>query len=241
MPKPTIIITGHLERHAKASPIYGEKEAYINAITRAGGLPLIVSPNLPAEDLASLIALGNGFLLCGGGDVEPGRYGASSCGRLSGVDLARDQFEIDLIQALMKADKPLLAICRGIQVLNVALGGTLICDIATQLPEAGKHDYYPNFPRDKVAHQVNIQAKSLLAKALGVTKVGTNSIHHQALDKPAEGLLVSAQAEDGVIEGVEMPSKRFVLGVQWHPECMPGSPQMQQLFEAFITACSEKS
>lgn len=237
MPKPTIIVAGHLEKHANASPIYGQKEAYINAITRAGGMPLIVSPNLPKEDLSRLIALGDGFLLCGGGDVEPSRYGGQTCGRLSGVDLPRDQFEIDLIHALLQADKPLLAICRGVQVLNVALGGTLICDIGTELPQAGKHDYYPKYARDLVAHEVTIEPHTLLAKALGINKIGTNSIHHQALNKPGEDLLVSARSEDKLIEAVEMPSKRFVLGLQWHPECMPDSPQMQHLFAAFISAC----
>ncbi len=241
MHKPTIIVAGHLEKHAKSTPIYGAKEAYIKAITRAGGLPLIVAPNLPEGNIQELIELGDGFLLCGGGDVEPSRYGAASCGRLSGVDLPRDQFEIDLIQALVQADKPFLGICRGVQVLNVALGGTLICDIASQLPQAGKHDYYPDYPRDLVVHELSIAPKSLLAEALGVIEIGANSIHHQALDKLGEGLLVNARSNDQVIEGVELPSKRFILGVQWHPECMPESPQMQHLFEAFIHASEGKA
>ncbi|HSN94438.1 MAG TPA: gamma-glutamyl-gamma-aminobutyrate hydrolase family protein [Anaerolineaceae bacterium] len=237
MPKPVIIVAGQLEKHSNTSPIYGAKQAYLQAIIRAGGLPLVVAPDLSTEDLPALIGLCDGFLLCGGGDVEPSRYGTASCGRLSGVDQPRDQFEIDLIQALMPANKPMLAICRGVQVLNVALGGTLICDIATDLPRAAKHDYFPGYKRDLVVHEVDIQPKTLLAKALGATKTGTNSIHHQALDKLGEGLLVSARAADGLIEGVEMPSKHFVLGVQWHPECMPESPQMRQLFGAFIAAC----
>ena len=240
MPKPVIIIAGHLEKHAHSSPIQGEKAAYIEAIIQAGGLPLIAAPNLPTDDLEDLVELGDGFLLCGGGDVEPSRYGGEACVRLGGVDLPRDQFEIDLLQALLQADKPLLAICRGVQVLNVALGGTLICDIASQLPQAGKHDYYPGFERDLVVHEVSIQPGTLLAKTLGVHRVGTNSLHHQALDKVGTGLVVNARTDDNVIEGVEMPSKRFVLGLQWHPECMPESPQMQQLFAAFINACSGK-
>jgi putative glutamine amidotransferase len=241
MQKPLIIVAGHLEAHSKYSPIYGEKQAYIQAVIQAGGLPLIVAPNLPADDLQRLIALADGFLLCGGGDVEPIRYGGEACARLTGLDPQRDLFELQLLQDVLKADKPLLAICRGVQVLNVALGGTLICDIASQLPQAAKHDYFPGYKRDLVVHEVSIQANTLLAEALGVKKVGTNSLHHQALDKVAPGLVVSARANDGVIEGVEMPSKRFVLGVQWHPECMPESPVMQHLFEAFIAACSGKA
>lgn len=236
MQKPLIIVAGHLETHSTSSPILGEKEAYIQAVIRAGGLPFIVAPGFPSGDLDQLIALGDGFLLCGGGDVEPSRYGGKSYARLRGVDLPRDEFEIELIHKLLLADKPMMAVCRGIQVLNVALGGTLICDIGTQLPKASKHDYYPNYPRDLVAHQVSIQPHTLLSQMLEVKQIGTNSLHHQALDQLGEGLLVNARADDNIIEGVEMPSKRFVLGLQWHPECMPDSLQMQRLFTAFIQA-----
>jgi len=237
MPKPVIIIAGHLETHSKSSPIYGAKQAYIQAILRPGELPLVVAPDLPAEDLQALIRLGDGFLLCGGGDVEPFRYGGQRYARLAGLEPQRDDFELHLLPLILEADKPLLAICRGVQVLNVALGGTLICDIASELPQAGKHDYFPGFKRDRVVHDVNIQPKALLAEVLGVNKVGTNSLHHQALGKVGEGLLVSARANDKVIEGVEMPSKHFVMGLQWHPECMPESELMRHLFEAFIAAC----
>ena len=240
MPKPVIIIAGHLETHSKSSPIYGAKQAYLQAILRAGGLPLVVAPHLPAEDLQALIGLGDGFLLCGGGDVEPFRYGGQRYARLAGLEPQRDGFELHLLPLILEADKPLLAICRGVQVLNVALGGTLICDIASELPQAGKHDYFPGFKRDRVVHDVNIEPKALLAEVLGVNKVGTNSLHHQALDKVGTGLVVNARTDDNLIEGVEMPSKRFVLGLQWHPECMPESHQMQQLFAAFINACSGK-
>lgn len=238
MQKPLIIIAGHLEVHPDTPPILGGKETYLKAVIRAGGLPLIAAPAIPLSDLDQLLALGNGFLLCGGGDVDPGRFGATDCPHLDEVDPLRDEFEIELVKRLMKLDKPIMAICRGVQVLNVALGGTLICDISTQVPEAGRHDFYPDFPRDMVAHQVDIQANTLLARAMGSTKIGTNSLHHQALDRLAEGLLVNARSStDGIIEGVEIPSKRFALGVQWHPECMPESAQMQQLFAAFIHAC----
>ena len=237
MPKPVIIVAGHLETHSKSSPIYGAKQAYLQAIHRAGGLPLVVAPHLPFEDLQALIGLGDGFLLCGGGDVEPNRYGGEACPRLSGVDLPRDEFELQLLPLILEADKPLLAICRGVQVLNVALGGTLICDIANDLPQASKHDYFPGFKRDLVVHDVNIEPNTLLAEVLGVNKVGTNSLHHQALSKVGEGLVLSAQTDDKVIEGVEMPSKHFVLGVQWHPECLPESALMRHIFEAFIAAC----
>ena len=241
MRKPVIIVASHLERHAKSTPIYGAKQAYLKAILRAGGLPLVVAPILPAENLPALIGLGDGFLFCGGGDVVPQRYGGDACARLGGLDPERDEFELQLLPSILNADKPLLAICRGVQVLNVAVGGTLICDIASQLPKAGKHDYYPGFKRDLVVHELSIQPKSLLAEVLGVAKVSTNSLHHQSLDKVAESLVVNARANDGVVEGVEMPSKRFVLGVQWHPECMPESLQMQRLFAAFVNACREKA
>jgi putative glutamine amidotransferase len=240
MQKPLIIVAGHREAHSKYSPIYGEKQAYIQSIVQAGGLPLIVAPNLPVDDLQRLISLADGFLLCGGGDVEPFRYGGEACARLTGLDPERDMFELQLLQDILQADKPLLAICRGVQILNVALGGTLICDIASQLPQAGKHDYSPGYKRDLVVHDVSIQTNTLLAGALGVKIVGTNSLHHQALDKVGHGLVVNARADDGVVEGVEMPSKRFVLGIQWHPECMPESAVMQHLFQTFVINCRAK-
>ncbi|MEA4811797.1 MAG: gamma-glutamyl-gamma-aminobutyrate hydrolase family protein [Anaerolineaceae bacterium] len=240
MKKPLIILAGHLEKHPGYSPIYGQKKTYSQAILRAGGLPLIVSPNLPEEDLPDLIELGDGFMLCGGGDLEPDLYGGQCRVNLGGVDQERDTFEIMFLRAVLGTEKPLLAICRGIQLMNAALGGTLYGDIAAQLPCALKHDFYPRFRRDKVAHELEVLPGSLLAESLGKTNTGANSLHHQALDRLGKGLIVNAKAPDGIIEGVEMPKKPFVLGVQWHPECMPDSPEMNSLFRAFLAASQTK-
>jgi putative glutamine amidotransferase len=137
---------------------------------------------------------------------------------------------------VLAAEKPLLAICRGVQVFNVALGGSLYEDIASALPAAQRHDWYPNYPRDYLAHTVEVKPGSRLAEILGTHKLRTNSLHHQAIRQPAPALEVVAYAEDGVIEAVELPEKRFAIGVQWHPECLPEELAMQRLFKAFVIA-----
>jgi len=125
------------------------------------------------------------------------------------------------------------AACRS---SNVALGGSLYEDIASALPAAQRHDWYPNYPRDYLAHTVEVEPSSHLARILGTHKLRTNSLHHQAIRQPAPALDVVAHAEDGVIEAVELPEKRFAIGVQWHPECLPEEPAMQRLFKAFVIA-----
>jgi putative glutamine amidotransferase len=131
---------------------------------------------------------------------------------------------------------PFLGICRGIQVINVALGGTLYADIAGQFSEEIRHDCYPDLDRDQPAHDVAIAPGSRLAQVLGMTRVATNSMHHQAVRQLAPGLVATAYAPDGLLEAFEIPEHAFGLAVQWHPECMPDSPPMQLLFRAFAEA-----
>jgi len=181
----------------------------------------------------------DGFVLSGGGDVDPALYGGHLDATVHSIDPERDAFECALIPLVLQADKPLLAICRGAQILNVALGGSLYEDIPSALPAALRHDWYPNIPRDYLAHTVEIEQGSRLAEILGTRKLRTNSLHHQAIQQPAPGLEVVAYAEDGVIEAVELPEKRFAIGVQWHPECLPTEPAMQRLFSEFVNAARE--
>jgi len=181
----------------------------------------------------------DGFVLSGGGDVDPALYGGHLDATVHSIDPERDAFECALIPLVLQADKPLLAICRGAQILNVALGGSLYEDIPSALPAALRHDWYPNIPRDYLAHTVEIEPGSRLAEILGTRKLRTNSLHHQAIRQPAPGLEVVAYAEDGVIEAVELPGKRFAIGVQWHPECLPNEPAMQRLFSEFVNVARE--
>ncbi len=234
--QPQIALIATRQTHPKRAPTYEIPQAYLDAILTAGGLPMLLPTSLPLTALPELVNRFDGFVLSGGGDVDPAVYSGHLDTTIHSIDPERDAFELALIPLMLAADKPLLAICRGVQVFNVALGGSLYEDIASALPAAQRHDWYPNYPRDYLAHTVEIEPGSRLAEILGTHKLRTNSLHHQAIRQPAPALEVVAHAEDGVIEAVEMPGKRFAIGVQWHPECLPEEPAMQRLFKAFVIA-----
>jgi putative glutamine amidotransferase len=155
------------------------------------------------------------------------------------VTPARDAVELQVTRWALEADLPILAICRGVQVLNVAAGGTLWQDIATQIPGADKHDYHPNFPEDYRAHTVKTISGSRIAGIVGEDDVAVNSLHHQAIDRLGKGLHATAFAPDGIIEAIEGEGTGWVVGVQWHPEWLIGSDnRMRALFETFRNVCS---
>lgn len=237
--QPLIALTATRQTHPKRAPTYEIPQAYLDAILTAGGLPILLPSSLPLAALPELVAHYDGFVLSGGGDVDPALYGGRLTAAVHSIDPERDAFERALIPLVLEADKPLLAICRGVQILNVALGGSLYEDIASQLPNALRHDWYPNYPRDYLAHTVEVEAGSRLAEILDTRTLRTNSLHHQAIRQPAPGLEVVARAEDGVIEAVELSRKRFAIGVQWHPECLPNESAMQQLFSEFVNVACE--
>ena len=237
--KPHIALIPTRKTYRSRADTYEIPRAYLDAVLGAGGIPILLPANLPAEELPSLLEGVDGVLLSGGGDLHPARYGEVERPEIHSIDPERDAFELALIPLALAADKPLLAICRGCQALNVALGGTLWWDIASQLPGAGKHNWYPAYPRDLLAHEIAIEPGTRLAEALGEKRARVNSLHHQAVKEPGDGLRVCARAEDGVIEGIELPGRRFALGVQWHPECLPGDERMRGLFRAFVQAAGE--
>jgi putative glutamine amidotransferase len=197
------------------------------------------------EDLATLRALYDrldGILLAGGVDMDPCTFGDTPHPKLGRTDPARDAVEIALARWAVDDRKPILGLCRGLQVMNVALGGTLFQDIEAQVPGALKHDYYPTagFERDHPAHLVAIADGSRLAAAFGVPDVTVNSMHHQAVREVAPALHVSARAPDGLIEAVESGTDHFLVGVQWHPEMFePSDPRTRRLFHDFITAAQQ--
>ena len=232
--QPLIALIATRQTHLKRAPTYEIPQAYLDAILTPGGLPNLLPTSLPIAALPELVNRFDGFVFSGGGDVDPALYGGHLDATVHSIDPERDDFERALIPLVLEADKPLLAICRGAQILNVALGGSLYEDIPSALPAALRHDWYPNIPRDYLAHTVEIEPGSRLAEILGTRKLRTNSLHHQAIRQPAPGLEVVARAEDDVIEAVELPGKRFAIGVQWHPECLPEEPAMQKLFKGFI-------
>jgi len=211
---------------------------YEESVRRAGGEPTILdrSASRPADVVKSY----DGILLAGGGDVQPSIYGESSHPSFGAAEAGRDEFEIELVRLALERDLPVFAICRGIQVMNVALGGTLIQDIPSEVTNAESHDVRE--PRVAIAHEVWMTAGSLFERLMRERiqegdAVPVNSRHHQAIKQLASGLVVTGTAPDGVIEAVEDPSRAFCMGVQWHPENFYRTGEFSPLFEGFIRAC----
>jgi putative glutamine amidotransferase len=175
----------------------------------------------------------SGLVLTGGEDVDPARYGEKRNEKVRYVNAARDTTEVALIEAAKARGKPVLAICRGIQILNVALGGTLVQDIPSQCDTSIAHD--EDSPRDTRSHEISVEPGSLIAKAVGTEHLTVNSFHHQSVKRVADGMRVTARAPDGIIEGLESTGDWWVMAVQWHPEEMTDSPEPwdRGLFKAF--------
>lgn len=207
---------------------------YVESVRRAGAEPVLLDWSAlpsPADALASV----DGVVMTGGPDVDPSQYGESRVPSVVSIaDPVRDRFELELARAAVSEDKPLLAICRGMQVLNVALGGSLVQDIPSVLGSPERHDVKE--PKDADAHSVRIAPQSKLAAALGTTEARVNSRHHQAVKTVGTGLVVTATAPDGVVEAIENPGARFCIGVEWHPENFVETGEFLPLFEALVRA-----
>lgn len=214
------------------------REAYTRSVERAGAIPVVLPP-LPAADAEPLLDRLDGLLLSGGIDVDPGLYGESPGPGLRRVDRRRDDFELALTREALARDLPILAICRGHQVLNVATGGTLHQHIPSVVAGGERHERAE--PRWERVHAVDVRAGTRLSSLLGEGVTFVNSIHHQAVARVGTELVVSARCpEDEVIEGIEMPGRRFVLGVQWHPESFwQKGDSFQCLFDAHAEACRQ--
>jgi putative glutamine amidotransferase len=238
MALPLIGITIHPKTAPDRAELDDLLDGIVTGVERAGGLPILIPLGLADNTLQTLYMRMDGLLLSGGGDIGPEHYGVAANEHISGVDAERDRTEFALARWLIEDDKPIFGICRGTQVLNVAMGGTLYRDVSEH-PGAIKHTYYPDLPRDLRPHEVKIEEDSLLAKVIGQPILFVNSLHHQALKDVAAGLRVAAVAPDGMVEAIELPDRAFALGVQWHPECLPDAPEMRALFEAFVDASAE--
>lgn len=222
--------------------MYSVGETYVHAIYRAGGVPLIIPPMLADADWASLLARLDGLLLSGGEDIHPRHYGQAPETWLGGVDEARDASELGLVHAALAERMPLLAICRGHQALNVALGGVLYQDLATQFPGALDHAYLVSRSLEQNVHAVTLEADSALARILSGVAFSVNSAHHQSIQTAGAGLRIVAHAPDGVVEAVELPDYPFCMGVQWHPEALVRrDPEMLPLFTALVDAARSRS
>ncbi len=210
---------------------------YSEAVRQAGGLPII----LPPQDgtIEQILDLVDGLIFSGGADIDPARYGETDVHPMTyDISDERDRFEIDLLSAAVQRDMPVLCICRGIQVLNVALGGSLVQHIDDQVEQPLHHrQHQVGIMGTETSHDVSFETGSLSAEVFESTAVPVNSLHHQSLATPAEGVRVEGVSTDGVIESVSVPSCRFVLGLQWHPELLYKTlPAQFKPFEALIEA-----
>ncbi len=233
--RPLIGITSSDWIGERGKPYHRGYAANAYAIADAGGLPVYIPTNLPEALLRDLYERLDGLLLPGGPDVDPAYYGADRHAKTIEIDLPRDELELTITRWAYADDLPIFGICRGHQVLNVALGGTLIQDIPSEVQTLLPHETLPEEPREIIKHDVTLEADSRIAAIMGRTSVGVNSLHHQASERIAPGLVIAGISPDGIIEAAEAPDKRFVLSVQWHPEDLfEQSDAMRRLFAAFV-------
>jgi putative glutamine amidotransferase len=225
--QPRIAVTGSWSPGTQS---WRPGNAYLHAVSSAKGEPF-------ALQAVAELADARGLLLIGGGDVDPDRYGRERLPQLGPVDDARDELEIAAVIEALRADVPVLAICRGLQVLVVALGGTLWQDLPTELPGDVSHGRGAGrFGEPRATHSVRLLRDSLAARAAGALEFEVNSSHHQAAQVVGDALVISGWAPDGVIEAVEVAGAEFALGVQWHPEDLIDRSEHMNLFGAFVGA-----
>ena len=241
MKRPPIAIAGRVAAAGRVSrsAISFAGRVYLDAVLRAGGEPLTLSPRELRHDEALQLLRGfKALVLMGGADVDPHLYGQQRQPHVYGVNPEQDHFEMALVHAAIEMKLPTLAVCRGIQLVNVALGGTLIQHIG-DIPGVVQHAP-GKFPagQDYALHDVEISPRTKLSKAVGATKVNVASFHHQGIDVVGKGLKVVARSADGLVEGLEHTGRdQWLIGVQWHPEDTASTdPCQQNLYDALITA-----
>ena len=209
---------------------------YLDAVRAAGGIPILLTPGEPQVE--SLLSQVDGLLLAGGGDVNPDRYGSSGHAEVYAVDEARDVLEFNLVSMALEQQLPLLGICRGLQVINVALGGTLIEHLPDVIEDKTAHCLVPRAPTE---HAIELAADSRLAGIYQETHFSAASWHHQAIGDVAPGLTIVGRAPDGTIEALEMADHPELIAVQWHPELTAETdPIQQRIFSTFIEICRQQ-
>lgn len=212
------------------------------SVMGAGGLPVYIPLGLPEDATRALYERLDGILLSGGDDIDPTFYGEARHELTQKPDVGRDTMEIALARWAVADDRPVLGICRGHQVLNVAFGGKLVQDMDALFAGEVAHTFPFSEPRSVLRHDVMVDADSQLAQIVGETRFLVNSIHHQGVTTAGDGLRVVGRTADGLVEAVEYPGKRFVVSVQWHPEDLTASAApAQRLFSAFVEAARERT
>jgi putative glutamine amidotransferase len=235
--KPLVLVTTGLDMHSGSHrrPSVYLYTSYIEALQAAGLAPVLVTPAHTSTAIDSLLDACCGVVLTGGDDVDPVHYGEAPHPSLQGVQPARDEMEFRVLDGALHADMPILAICRGLQLVNVAFGGTLYQDIPSQRPDSLGHSQSSGWARR--THRAHVEAGTRLFDIVRSTEIHINSFHHQAIRDLGSGLVMTARAEDGLIEAIEAPDRRWLVGVQWHPERQeadaPYTDPDIQLFAAF--------
>jgi putative glutamine amidotransferase len=220
---------------------YAAATTYTEAVEAAGGVPLVIPPQV--GNIEEILSVVDGLLLSGGGDIDPERYGDTEVhDRTYGIHELRDELELALVREAVERDIPLLCICRGIQILNVALGGTLIQDVPDQYSTQVEHaQQNAGITKEDPSHIVNATPGSLLERTYGSSTIEVNSFHHQAIKDLAPDLEINGVAADEIVESVHRPGNAWILGVQWHPEMMfRAHPEHLKPFEALVEQSSLK-
>ncbi len=233
--KPIIGITSNID-----STTHSLQNTYIHAVIAGGGIPLVIPTGLES-DAQQITTLIDGLIITGGGDINPLLFNEEPVQQLGNVTPERDTIELELVKQMLTLDKPILGICRGHQVLNVAFGGTLYQDIVSQ-SEGPLLQHDQKAKREHQSHKVHIEKGTLLDSIAASEQIMVNSFHHQALKDVPSPLVVSGKASDGIIEAIESPEHHFVVGVQWHPEALLEKDDQfsVRLFSTYMKACLEK-
>ena len=234
--KPIIGITTTQSKTVYGQPTVLLMQSYINAVMQAGGIPVLIPSLIVEEDgWDTVYSRVDGILFSGGGDIGLEYSPGEPHPRIDEIDLARDSIELKMVRAAASDGKPFLGICRGCQVMNVALGGSLYTHLPDQLPNALDHSY-PGNMRTVLVHEVKIEEGTYLAEIFGEPILKVNSLHHQGLKEIARSLRVAGYAPDGLVEAVELPDHPFGLAVQWHPEWLTDQEPTKNLFRKFVDA-----
>jgi len=237
--QPIIGITTFESKNPDGLPIAMLIQAYIQAIMQAGGVPVLIPSMLAEQGWDVLYERLDGILFSGGGDIAPEYFHGENHQRVAGIDPLRDTIEFNLLRAVVDDGKPFLGICRGIQTVNVGLGGTLYEHLGEQF--RGEIDHtYPSTMRTAIVHEVKIEEGTRIAEVVGEPILNVNSLHHQGLKEVAPALRVTGYSPDGLVEAVELPDHPFGLAVQWHPEWLTDQQPTRNLFRAFVEAAEKK-
>jgi putative glutamine amidotransferase len=235
--KPIIGVTLDSEQKGSYSdyPYYALRKSYATVLHELGAAVIFLSYD--ESSIKQYLDMVDGILFAGGDvDIDPTMYGEKIRSKKININKDRSKFEIAFAKEALKIDKPILAICAGMQLINVLKGGSLHQDIGEELPRALEH--YQKTPRTETWHDIKIKKNSLLHQIVGQDSIAVNSHHHQAVKEVGIGVIDTAHAEDGVIEAIEIPNREFFLGIEWHPE-MLANPVEKKIFEAFVAACQK--